>query len=244
MKPEDKPEITKTSKLVGASGVSIKELGKGTFTLTLGSVHVEVEAVVAEIDDDGLLGVDILQNGSGGPTDLLMSKGVLVIKGQDVPILQVGVTSRVRRVTAADHCVIPAQSECIMDVYVERQEYDDVVSEKEYIIERTEHFQAEYPLQMAATLVNINKACTCKVRILNPYPTAMSIKQDVIIGNAEPMEGQPVIIVKQEDMNETENYVRVRRVKLSTEEKIQIASAEHHLVKLQSHRPQISQIIW
>ena len=37
---------------------------------------MEVEAIVAEIDDDGLLGVDILQNGKNGPADLLMSKGV------------------------------------------------------------------------------------------------------------------------------------------------------------------------
>ena len=40
---------------------------------------MEVEAKVAVIDDDGLLGVDILQNGKNGPEDLLMSKGVLMI---------------------------------------------------------------------------------------------------------------------------------------------------------------------
>ena len=43
-------------------------------------------------------------------------------------------------------------------------------------MEPTEHFQAEYPLQMASTLVDINEGCTCKVRMLNPFPTAMSIK--------------------------------------------------------------------
>ena len=215
MKQEDRPELQKTSKLVGASGIAIKESGKGIFSLKIGPVHLEVEAIVAEIDDDGLLGIDVLQNGTGGPTDLLMSKGVLILNKQEVPIIQVGVTNRVRRVTAADHSVIPAQSECVIDVYVERQEYDDFSSEREYVIEPTEHFQAEYPLQMASTLVDINKACTCKVRVLNPFPTAMSIKQDAVIGKAEPIEGRPVIFAGQEDKSEIDNYVRVRRVDLS-----------------------------
>ena len=103
-----------------------------------------------------------------------MSKGFLLIDKKEVPSIQVGVTNRVRTVTAADHFVIPAQSDCVIDVYIERREYDDFSSEKECVIEPTEHFQAEYPLQMATTLVDINKACTCKVRVLNPFPIAMS----------------------------------------------------------------------
>ena len=80
-KPEDRPKLVKTSKLVGAGGVSIRELGKGIFTLQLGPVSMQTEAIVAEIDDDCLLGVDVLQNGEGGPADLLMSKGVLKVEG-------------------------------------------------------------------------------------------------------------------------------------------------------------------
>ena len=216
LKPEDRPELEKTSKLVGASGVSIKERGKGTFCLKLGSVKMEVEAIVAEIDDDGLLGVDILQNGKNGPADLLMSKGVLMIDKKEIPIIQVGVNNRVRNVTAADHFVIPAQTEC--DVYIERQEYDDFSSEKEYAVEPTDHFQAEYPLQISSTLVDINRVCTCKVRKLNPFPTAMPIKQDAVIGRAEPIEGIPIVITNEEDSSKIQNHVAVRRIKLLTSE--------------------------
>ena len=35
MQPGDRPTLEKTSKLVGASGVSIKERGKGTFAIKL-----------------------------------------------------------------------------------------------------------------------------------------------------------------------------------------------------------------
>ena len=82
-------------------------------------VKLEIEAIVAEIEDEGLLGVDVLQNGNAGPSDLLMSKRVLKIDKQEVPIIQIGITNRIRKVTAADHFVIPAQSECIIEVYVE-----------------------------------------------------------------------------------------------------------------------------
>ena len=59
--------------------MSIKERGKGIFAIKLGPAELEVEAIVADIDDDGLLGVDILQNGKNGPSDSLLSRGVLLI---------------------------------------------------------------------------------------------------------------------------------------------------------------------
>ena len=88
VKPVHKPMLTKASKLVGASGSPINEKGKARFSLQLGAVKLEVEAIVDEIEDDGLLGVDVLQNGKEGPTDILLSKGVLMIENQEVPIIQ------------------------------------------------------------------------------------------------------------------------------------------------------------
>ena len=215
-KPEDRPKLVKSSKLVGAGGVSIKVLGKGTFTLQLGPVSMQTEAIVAEIDDDGLLRVDVLQNGKGGPTDLLLSKGVLKVEGKEVPIIQVGMKNRVRKVTSADHFVIPAQSEAVIDFYVERQEYDDFSSRKEYLVSPSEHFPAENPLHMSSTLIDINRACTSKVRVINPYP--ISITQDAVIGQAEPIECNSVVVTNKEDSSETENHVAVRRIKLAPKE--------------------------
>ena len=37
---------------------------------------------------------------------------------QEVPIIQVGIQNRIRKVTAADHFVIPAQCESVVNVYV------------------------------------------------------------------------------------------------------------------------------
>ena len=66
--------------LLGPNGAVIMELSKAKFSLTLGQIDTEVEAVVAEIDDDGLLGIDVLQKGDGGPADLLLTKVVLVVQ--------------------------------------------------------------------------------------------------------------------------------------------------------------------
>ena len=85
MDPADKPVLVKSARLVGPTGTVIDELGQGTFSLKMGEVEIEVEAVVADIDDDGLLGIDVLQNGNGGPTDLLLSKGVVRVQDEKVP---------------------------------------------------------------------------------------------------------------------------------------------------------------
>ena len=220
-RPEDRPKLVKTSKLVGAGGVNIKELGKGKFTLQLGPVSMQTEAIVAEIDDDGLLGVDVLQNREGGPTDLLMSEGVLKVDGKEVPIIQVGMKNRIRKVTSADHFVIPAQSEAVIDVYIERQEYDDFSAETDYIIEPTDHFKETYPLQMAPTLCDINQECTSKVRLLNPFPTAVSIKKDAVVGWAEPIDGTTKALVQEEDANEADNFHQVRRLTFARQDNIQ-----------------------
>ena len=182
---------------------------------------MQTEAIVAEIDDDGLLGVDVLQNGEGGPTDLLMSEGVLKVDGKEVPIIQVGMKNRIRKVTSANHFVIPAQSEAVIDVYIERQEYDDFSAETDYIIEPTDHFKETYPLQMAPTLCDINQECTSKVRLLNPFPTAVSIKQDAVVGWAEPIDGTPKALVQEEDANEADNFHQVRRLTFARQDNIQ-----------------------
>ena len=164
-----------------------------------------------------------MQNGADGPTDILMSKGVLQMAVKEVPIIQVGMY-RIRKVTAADHSVIPAQSEAIIDVYIERREYDDFSSESEYIVEPTEHFQEECPLQMATTLVDINEGCTCKVRLLNPFATSVSIKQDAVLAQAEPIEGVPRTLIDEEDVKESGNYSRIRRLQLIADDAVTSSS--------------------
>lgn len=58
---KQRPSLSKSVHLVGASGKPLKEYGKAKFNLKLGDLCLLADAVVADIEDDGLLGIDILQ---------------------------------------------------------------------------------------------------------------------------------------------------------------------------------------
>ncbi|MCG7868952.1 MAG: DDE-type integrase/transposase/recombinase [Candidatus Thiodiazotropha taylori] len=47
---------------------------------------------------------------------------------------------------------------------------------------------------------------------MNPFPTAISIKQDTTVGNAEPIDGTPHVLFQQEDETAETNFHKVRRV--------------------------------
>ena len=230
MRPEERPPLRKACKLIGAGGTTINELGKGEFTIQLGTVSLQVEAEVAETDDDGLLGVDALQNNSNGPVDLILSKGVLVIGKQEIPIIQVGLSARVRRVTTADHLVIPIQSESVAEVFIERQENDDYSCvevdyscEEDYCAEPIEHIKETHHPQMVLSLDDRNNASTyTKVRLLNPFPNVALIQHDAVVGQAEP------IHVQLEEREEAENHASIRRIDFCTKDPSQGTKPKRH----------------
>ena len=77
--PINRPELAKTSCLTGAGGTPISEMGKAVFSIHLGPVTLRKEVIVAEIEDEGLLGIDVLQNDDSGPADLLLTKGIMIL---------------------------------------------------------------------------------------------------------------------------------------------------------------------
>lgn len=58
------------------------------FDLHLRTLSLKKELLVADIQDEMLLGVDILQNRGSEKTDLLLSKGVIRFKGHEIPCIQ------------------------------------------------------------------------------------------------------------------------------------------------------------
>ena len=74
---------------------------------------------------------------------------------------------------------------------------------------------------MAPTLCDINHECTSKVRLLNPFPTAVSIKQDAVVGQAEPIDGTPRAVVQEENTEEADNSHQVRRLTFAMQDNVQ-----------------------
>ncbi|KAH3701641.1 hypothetical protein DPMN_076631 [Dreissena polymorpha] len=135
----------------------------GEFKLMVGPAELECEAVVAEIEDDVLLGSDVLGSETNGPAYISISKRVTVINGVEIPCIGKHTGKPIRRVTVADYVTVPGESEALIDVFIERQESDDV------IVEPIATFKDTHKLLMATTLVNVNAQSTCKVRVLNPF---------------------------------------------------------------------------
>ena len=59
---------------------------------------------------------------------------------------------------------------------------------------------------MAPTLCDINQECTS--RLLNPFPTAVSIKQDAVVGQAVPIDGTLKALEQEEDANKRTTFIR------------------------------------
>ena len=109
-------------------------MGKGLFKIHLGPVKLQKEIIVAQIEDDGLLGMDILQNDESGPADIIMSEGIIRLKGHKVPCINMSTTEGSRKVTLADNYTIPGHSEALVDVFIDRTEEDDILSLNEFIV--------------------------------------------------------------------------------------------------------------
>ena len=70
-----------------------------------------------------------------------------MVQDKAVPMIQIGLENRVRKVVSTDHYVIPPMAESVIEVFVERHDYDDFSGESECLIESTDHLKEAYPLQ-------------------------------------------------------------------------------------------------
>ena len=187
---ENKPLFMK-----GCNGKPVTELGIGLFQVHIASLVFERKILVAEIDDQVLLGIDILQSSElGGPADILLSQNVIKMKDVSIPCFQVGTQETTRKVVAADHHIIPAMSEAIVNVFVERYEADDNRNST-FIVEACDNFRENQTLLMAETIIDLNHRPTCAVKVINPTKDEVSIKQDAVIGQAERFDPEENLLI-------------------------------------------------
>lgn len=68
-----KPYLKKSNTLASADGKPLQELGKAIFDIQLGDLNFDIELIVADIEDEALLGLDVLMKAEWGPADLRLS---------------------------------------------------------------------------------------------------------------------------------------------------------------------------
>jgi hypothetical protein len=214
--PSDKqPQLKKSSTLAGAHGQPLVELGKAMFSINLGQLTMERELFVADIEDDALLGLDILMKGLGGPADIKLTKGEILLIGTTMPCIRIGQSEIVRKVRSADDFYIPPRSEVIVEVFVDKFDEDNPEGPQNYLLEPSLFFEQRYPVTIPACLVEISHNVTNQVRLMNSFDHEVYIEQHAVLGEAEPVLAEPVTLCSTEDSEELNNYCSVRRSKLS-----------------------------
>ena len=211
---DDRPQLLESSSLIGADGNPLEELGTAVFCVKLGNEEFEKELVVARIADDVLLGLDILMMGKFGPAEIKLGEKILFWNGESIPFNFIGNFNRVRNVVAADDTVVPGCSELILDVYVEKTDFDSWFSQQDFLIEPWSDFISQTPLLMATCLVDLTNNVTGKVRLMNPCKTDILVHQNTVVGTAQLTDDEIFPMINSEFDNEEPGNYRVRRLEL------------------------------
>jgi hypothetical protein len=157
--------------------------------LYLGPVRVMTDILVVEINDDVLVGIDVLSNNVVGPFDISFSNHVLVINEIHIPFFTG--PEMLRYAKAADHYIIPEMSERIIDVFVDPY----IAAESQTVLlESNPQFVEKNGIMVAPTLVSAGKSPTLKARVMNPFRHAVSIKQDEVVCRAEVVTVQSTVV--------------------------------------------------
>ncbi len=209
---EDQPKLRKTSSLKGAGGKLLKEYGEAKLKIQLGDIEFEKSVVVADIEDDGLLGSDVLLEDEYGPADIIASREVLVFRGTEIPVMIVGSSRKTRKVYVAEDIEIPAMSEAIVDTLVQSFRVDKLCDKNEVLIEPSQEFKTKYPLFMGSSIVDLKGSPVARVRVMNPYYQTIKLRSKAHIADAETFVEETGTVVDKE--TEVKNDCYIRRIQL------------------------------
>jgi len=201
-------------KVTDADGRPLKYHGRAVFEMGVGPLEMKMVLIVADIEDDVLLGGDILQRDPSGPADILLSKNEMILKGVTIPLTQIGVPKRSRKAYAADDYIIPAMSEAVIDVHVDRLTAVDDEAESRVLIEGDPLFTERSALVVAPCLCDVSCNTTGKVRLMNPFKHDVPIMQDTVVGVLQTVQADVTKLMNEEDPGEKENFDGVRRIAL------------------------------
>ncbi len=202
--------LSRTRRITVADGVELNVLGKTCLDLQLGPVLLKsVSVSVAEIEDDVLLGTDVLRDGHLGPANILLSECRIVMSGMSIPISRSEPWSANRCVRVAERTVVPGLCEALVDMRIDR---GSSFMKGQVMIEPLDDIPAKRGLAVAPVLVKAGEGDVVKVRVLNPWQTPLEIRPNVVMARAVPVQGEVITLAKEEDSAERDNFSTVRRI--------------------------------
>jgi transposase InsO family protein len=211
---------------VTANGGEIRSFGHAVFKFSLGPVIVEKVATVAEIEDEVILGVDILFSDESGPADLLLSDSTLIYKGHPLKLEVVGLKQNFCRVMAADTYIIPGMSEMMVDACIEDTPELILTSKLNVLVEPAVTPADDHDFLVAPCIISPADATVNQIRVMNPYPDQVKVHKNQLLGYAEEFDGDIGTMFEYEDTKCTDNLDPVRRIAMQ-ENNCEIPSQQH-----------------
>jgi len=162
-----------------ANGLPINNVGQAMVTIQLGPLTLTKLVVVADIENEALLGSDILLFDEEGPANLLLSEYRIVLRGVSIPVQLGAKTSPVRQVGAADHSIIPQMSETVLDIFVDGSRNDS--GDTSILLEHSPKLLGANCLAPDASMVDVANSTTVEISIINPLLTHLKESQHSIV---------------------------------------------------------------
>ena len=141
-----------------ANGEAIRTKGVAYMELCLGPLKLtKKKTIIADIEDEILIGSDVLLFDEDGPANLMMAEEVMTLRNTTIPIQLFKRPRMIRRV----------RCEAVIDVLVDNP--GSTPYDHQLHIEPTSEFLEGHSVAMANCITNAVDNATVKVRIINPF---------------------------------------------------------------------------
>ena len=187
--PDDKkPQLVKSNQQVStANGVRLKCSGAAEFHMKLGPVVINKRLIVADIQDDVLLGSDFLQKDEKGPADLILSEDRMLYQGQSIPLQQVTTPvfhPEVHKARLVYDCTIPGMCEKTLEVMIENPPFE--TSNTCMLFEANQELAQNHSIIMAPCLLNMSEDNPVKaVRVMNPFNDTVTLRRGMVVASGQ-----------------------------------------------------------
>ena len=171
-----------TLKMLTVTGEVTPFLGKMDLNLTIGTQKLKHNVLIADIENDGILGMDFL---TAHKCDLMLTRKLMKINGEEILCFanSKDVQPRSCRVAVLEPVVIPPESEIVVPGYT-RSVIDKSGTG---LIEADEKFMHTKGLLVAKALV-CPRTGTMPIRIANPFNQSFKLYKNTIVASYEPLE--------------------------------------------------------
>ena len=176
-------------KMLTVTGEVTPFLGKTEMEFGIGTQTLKHKALIADIENDGILGMDFL---TSHQCDLMLTRQIMKVNGEEILCFANSRNAQPRccRVAVLEPVEIPAETEVVIPGYT----WGVIDKRGTGLIEADMKFMHTRGLLVAKALVSPTTG-TVPVRIANPYDQSFKLYKNTIVATYEPIEPELILSV-------------------------------------------------